>query len=93
MSALTIVLASFGVVATAVGAGLEISALSQKPAFDRCGARCDLDEVSAWETKWRVADVTVGVGIASLAVATYMYVTRPAVSPSVPTASALGIAF
>jgi hypothetical protein len=75
-----------GVIALGVGGALEIVSLGRKSAFERCSPDCDSGDVSSWRTTWRTADVLVGVGIVSIAVAAYLYLTRPS-SPAAPTVS------
>jgi hypothetical protein len=72
-SAPAIALAITGAVFIQVGAVFEVWSLAQKPTFERCAPSCNADDVQAWETRWRVGDVLVGAGIASLAVATAAY--------------------
>lgn len=47
---------------------------------DTCAPRCAEDDVSAIRVKHVVADIGLGVGVASLGVATWLYVTRPVVA-------------
>jgi hypothetical protein len=89
---LAMALGVLGVAALGTGAALEVSSLSQKSTFEQCAPHCDSDRVSAWETKWRIADVVVGVGLVSLAVAAYMYFTRPTETSSIA-ASSWGLRF
>lgn len=74
-SPLVIGVGGVGIVATGLGAALQISSLSRKPEFERCAPSCDADEVSRWRTTWTVGDILLAAGIASLGVAAYLYFT------------------
>ena len=65
-------LASFGVFG-ALG-------LSQRSS-DHCDVGCSASDKSSVDTELRVADISLGVGIVGLVVATILYATRPAAQP------------
>ncbi len=42
----------------------------------RCGSRCSDAEVASLKTRYILADVSLGVGIVALGVATYLWLTH-----------------
>jgi hypothetical protein len=54
----------------------------------RCKPRCTESEVDSARTKLIIADISLGVGIVALGVATYLFVTRPKVDADVKTGHA-----
>jgi hypothetical protein len=48
---------------------------------DTCAPSCSEDDVSSVRTKLILADVSLGVGVVSLGVATYFFITAPRVPP------------
>lgn len=52
---------------------------------ENCKPHCSQDRVDKARTKLIIADISLGVGIVALGVATYMFVTRPKVDASVKT--------
>ena len=65
-----------GIVALGIGAGFGISAWSQKGTLDDCKGSCARDDVNAMERAFIVSDVTIGLGLASLAAATILTLLR-----------------
>lgn len=68
--------------------------LSGKGAVDdleakQCKPHCSQDEVDSAKSKLLIADVSLGVGIVALGVATYLFVTREKAEPAVSTAAGL----
>ena len=51
---------------------------------DNCGTGCPLDQKSDVDSKYLVANISLGVGVVALAVATWLYLSRPAVEPRAP---------
>jgi hypothetical protein len=49
---------------------------------DHCDTGCPADQKNAIATKFLIADVSLGVGVVALAVATWFYLSRPAAAPS-----------
>lgn len=74
--ALAWVLGGVGVVGIGVGATFGVLGLGQKSDLEeQCAPRCTDDEVASVRTKLILADVGVGVGAASLVVATVLFLT------------------
>ena len=74
--ALAYVLGGVGLAGIGVGTGFGISAWSQKGTLDGCKGACAGRDVDTMRRTFLVSDVAMGVGIASLAVATFLYLTR-----------------
>jgi len=53
-----------------------------------CKPRCAQSDVDAAKTKLLIADISLGVGIVALGVATYLVLTRPKIEPNVTTGHA-----
>jgi hypothetical protein len=51
---------------------------------NHCDTGCPADQKSAVDSKFLVADVALGVGIAALAAAAWLYLTRPTVEAPLP---------
>ena len=79
-----------GVAGLAVLAGVGASSLGDESALrETCAPRCAEDDVHAIRVKHTIADIGLGVGVASLGVATWLVLTRPVV----PAASKPSAAF
>jgi hypothetical protein len=88
--ALAWVLGGVGVAGFAVLAGFGASSLADENALrETCAPHCALDDVHAIRVKHTLADIGLGVGVASLGVATVLFFTRPAV-PATTTSRAGG---
>lgn len=86
--ALAWVLGGVGVAGFAVLAGFGASSLGDESALrDTCAPRCAEADVHAIRVKHTIADIGLGVGLASLGVATWIFVTRPVVPDAKPSAS------
>lgn len=53
-----------------------------------CKPNCPQSDVDAAKTKLLIADISLGVGIVALGVATYLVITRPKIEPNVATGHA-----
>ena len=53
-----------------------------------CKPRCAQSDVDSAKTKLLIADISLGVGIVALGVATYLVITRPKIEPDVKTGHA-----
>jgi hypothetical protein len=85
---LPIVFASIGVVGVASFAAFGLMGKSQRSSLaSSCAPYCTSDDVSPVRTKYAIADVSLLVGLASLGVATWLFVSAPPGDSS--TASAL----
>ncbi len=74
------VLGGVGVAGLAVLAGVGASSLGDESALrETCAPRCAEDDVAAIRVKHTIADIGLGVGVASLGVATWLIFTRPVV--------------
>jgi hypothetical protein len=74
----------FGGIGAAALASFTIFAVKgtvTKGELEDCRPHCPTDEVSALTTEYLVADVSLGVALASLAAATVLYLTRPEEPP------------
>jgi hypothetical protein len=77
-----------GVAGFAVLAGFGASSLADESALrDTCAPHCQEADVHAIRVKHTIADIGLGVGVASLGVATWLFVTRPVVSAGPPSAA------
>lgn len=82
------VLGGVGVVGIGAFATFGILGLSEKGdreapvAEGGCAPNCSDDEVSSVRTKLVLADVSLGIGVAALGVATYLFVTSPKDAPA-----------
>ncbi len=61
-------------------------------ATNHCDTGCAGDQKSAVDTKFWIADAALGVGVVALAVAAWLYLSRPSVEPS-PTSLRIGPGF
>jgi hypothetical protein len=77
-----LVVGGLGAIATTVGIALEVSGLSQHSALDRCKGSCAPSAVNSDRTTFQVGDVTLGIGLASLAAAAVLFFTRPSAAAS-----------
>lgn len=50
-----------------------------------CKPHCAQSDVDAARTKLIIADISLGVGVVALGVATYMFITRPKIDPEIKT--------
>ncbi len=71
------VVGGIGVLALGSFAIFGISGKSDVDDLQKCKPRCQEDDVDSARTKLIVADISLGVGIVALGVATYMFFTRP----------------
>ena len=74
--ALVYVLGGAGLAALGVGAGFGISAWDQKGSLDACRGACAASDVDAMQRTFLVADIGLGVGLASLSAAALVYFLR-----------------
>ena len=76
--------AGVGVAGLGVFTGLALAGESEKSALDEAGCKsaCDSNAVDSVKTKFLVADIGLAVGVAGLATATVLYLTRGTVSPT-----------
>jgi hypothetical protein len=72
-----------GLAATGAGTYLEISGLTKRSSFSSCAPDCSASAVDNALDTTRAGDITLGVGIAMLAGASLIYLTRPS-QPSTP---------
>jgi hypothetical protein len=75
------VLGGVGAAALITGAVLGVSGFSQKSTLDDCRPRCASDDVDSMQTTFLAADIVAGVGLVSLAAATWLFFTRPQSEP------------
>lgn len=61
--------------------------------LQKCKPRCAEEDVDSARTKLIIADISLGVGVVALGVATYMLLTRPKVDASVKTTGGPNIRF
>ena len=80
-----IVLAGVGVVALGSFAVFGLGGKSDVADLQSCKGHCDSGAVDKARTKLIVADISLGIGIVALGVATYLFVTRPKVDAEVKT--------
>jgi hypothetical protein len=82
VGAIVWILGGVGVAGLAVFGGVGASSLADESALrDTCAPRCAEEDVSAIRHKHTAADLGLGVGVASLGVATWLFFTRPTTSP------------
>lgn len=74
-----IIVGGIGVVALGSFAIFGLSGKSAVDDLQSCRGHCSEDSVDKARTKLVIADISLGVGIVALGVATYMFVTRPKV--------------
>lgn len=67
--------------------GFGLSGKADVDELGRCEPRCATDDVAAARAKYIAADVSLGVGIVALGVATYLFLTERAARPTPTTAS------
>jgi hypothetical protein len=75
--ALTWVFGGLGVVALGSFAYFGLKGKSEADSYQQCKPYCSQSDIDATHTKLIVADVSLGVGVVSIAVATYLLVARP----------------
>ena len=81
-----------GIAGFAVFGGVGASSLADESALrDTCAPRCAGDDVSAIRHKHTVADLGLGVGVASLGVATWLFFTRPVVTTPSESSAVAGL--
>ena len=71
------IVGGLGVVALGSFAFFGLSGKGDVDVLERCRGTCKQDDVDKARTKLVIADISLGVGIVALGVATYMLVTRP----------------
>jgi hypothetical protein len=81
------IVGGLGVVALGSFAYFGLSGKSDVDDLQGCKPKCAEKDVDAARTKLIIADISLGVGVVALAVATFMFVTRPKVEAKVQTAS------
>ncbi|HVH47250.1 MAG TPA: hypothetical protein VM925_33160 [Labilithrix sp.] len=72
-----LVAAGIGVVALGSFAIFGLAGKSDVDELQRCKPMCAEERVDSARTKLTIADVSLGVGVVALGVATYLYLTRP----------------
>lgn len=90
--ALTWVFGGLGLVALGSFAYFGATGKSEADEYQSCKPYCNESDVNATKTKLIVADVSLGVGIVSLGVATYLLVTRPKAQPASSAGMRFGVA-
>jgi hypothetical protein len=80
--ALTWVFGGLGLVALGSFAYFGLKGKSEADGYQDCKPYCSESAVNSTRTKLIVADVSLGVGVVSLAVATYLLIARPGASAS-----------
>jgi hypothetical protein len=75
---LVYVFAAIGVGALGSFAYFGARGVSDRGALDGCAPSCNRSQVNAVDTKFWIADVSLGVSIVALGVATWTFLTRPA---------------
>jgi hypothetical protein len=76
------VLGGLGVAAVGVGAGFEVHGFTQKSDLDACKGSCQQSAVDATHASFVTGDVTIGAGLAVIAIATVFVLVRPHGVPS-----------
>jgi len=84
----TFIVGGIGVVALGSFAFFGLSGKSEVADLQGCKGHCAQDDVDKARTKLVIADISLGVGIVAIGVATYMFVTRPKVEGDVKAAHA-----
>ena len=82
------IVGGIGVVALGSFAFFGLSGKGEVADLQGCKGHCAQDDVDKARTKLVIADISLGVGIVALGVATYMFVTRPKVEGDVKAAHA-----
>ncbi len=82
-----VVVGGIGVLALGSFAIFGIGGKNDVDDLQKCKPRCDEKDVDSARTKLIIADISLGVGIVALGVATYMFLTRPNVDAKVQTGS------
>jgi hypothetical protein len=77
-------LGGLGIAAGLVGAVFQISGMGKRADLFTCRPSCRQDQVDSAERTLWAGNVLLGVGVVSLAVATWIFVTRPAVERAPP---------
>jgi hypothetical protein len=70
-------LGALGLASVGSGAAFAISGFSKRSDLDTCKPYCKPDDVASARRTFVVSDVLIGVGLVSLAVAVYLYASRP----------------
>jgi len=83
-----IVVGSIGVVALGSWAIFGLGGTSDVDTLQKCRPRCAEEDVDSARTKLIIADISLGVGLVALGVATYMFLTRPQIDTRVQTGQA-----
>jgi hypothetical protein len=78
-----LVVGGIGLAALGTFAVFGIQGLNAVDDLQRCEPNCAKADVSSARTKLIVADISLGVGLVALGVATYMFLTRPTIDPNV----------
>jgi hypothetical protein len=77
LGAWPLVFAGVGAAGLAGFAGFGLAGWHQETRLEeRCAPACSDDEVKAVRRRYLIADISLGVGLASLGVASYLYITR-----------------
>jgi len=84
---LAYVLGGFGLASVAAGAVVAATGFAKRSDLGGCKPGCNPDDVDAMRRTFVVSDALVGVGVASLAAALVLYVTRPVAAPAWPSGS------
>ncbi len=74
--ALAFILGGVGVVGLGVGTAFSVSGWSQRSTLDDCKGSCSRGDVSDARRSFVVGDVSLGIGLAALAAAAVIYLTR-----------------
>ncbi len=80
-----LVVGGIGVVALGAFALFGIQGKNDVDDLQRCKPNCREEDVDSARTKLIIADISLGVGIVALGVATYMFLTRPRIDTNVQT--------
>lgn len=89
--AMAYVLGGLGIVALGSFTYFGLTGKSKADDLQSCKPYCDKSEVDATRTKLIVADVSLGVGLVSLGIATYLFLSKPDAAPTTSTGLQLNI--
>lgn len=81
-SALPWIFAGVGVASVASFAGFGLAGAADVRALDRCEPRCASGDVTSARTKYLVADISLGIALVSLGVATYFFLSEGSRHPT-----------
>lgn len=84
-----LVVGGIGVAALGSFAYFGLTGMGEVDDLQKCKPNCAKGDVDGARTKLLVADVSLGVGVVALGVATFLYFTRPAMSTPATTGKAL----